>query len=180
MRGEAASSWCRAQEKRSARPVGPTSFLFLPLDCLYGLAHNTRSRIQQECSDPNHRSPSGADPTLKSQTGFSSFQTLFLSLSGQWGARPCFTGVLQRVINDERFEDEKHLLRVFRTTFRATPDRSEKIHSFPKGACSDPRVIVIILGALKATVRTQTYVLVPRLKLSLKKYFSLNISGLVV
>eukprot|EP00069_Balaena_mysticetus_P014037 bmy_08569T0 len=68
-----------------------------------------------------------------------------------WGARPCFTGVLQRVINDERFEDEKHLLRVFCTTFRATPDRSEKIHSFPKGACSDPRVIVIILGPLKAT-----------------------------
>lgn len=64
MHGEATSSWHRAQEKRSARPVGPMSFLFLPLDCLYGLAHNTRSRIQQECSDPNRRSPSGADPTL--------------------------------------------------------------------------------------------------------------------
>lgn len=102
------SSQCKAQEKRSESNVGPMCFLFLVFDCLCVWIHNMKWRIQQEYMELNH-SP-WHQAYLKSHTCSSTFLPLFLLLSGQQEPKPCFTGVLQGLINYKRFEDEKHLL----------------------------------------------------------------------
>lgn len=102
------SSQCKAQEKSSERNVSPLRFLFLVFDCPCVWTHDMEWRVPQEYMGLNHRPWHPA--YLKSHTRSSTFLTPFLLLSGQQEPEPCFTGVLQGLINYKRFEDEKHLL----------------------------------------------------------------------
>lgn len=92
-----------------------------------------RARIQQECLDPNHRSPQTLILSKVTELGLFLLSRLFLLLSGQGETRPGFTGMLQGVISGKHFEDEKHLLMVFRAPFQAAPDRLGTMRCLPQG-----------------------------------------------